>query len=392
MLDNERPHQAVREQALIDEIALRYWNDHAHRLPSAKTANRELGTIQEWWEGKTVADITPDAQRRFRQHLADHGTGVGGIDRVLSTFRAMLNHAKKNQEVEDVPFIFGFRSAEELRSRDPKGRPLSIEEMAALLRAAQSRHALLYLILGMGTLARPAAILDLTEAQYDAVHGILTLNPPGRVQNKKWRPIIPVAPALAQWLSGAAHKETGHFITYRNKPVTSILGAFRKARKQACLDQKVTPYSLRHTMAREMRKARVPGEQISLFLGHLPQGAAATTAIYAPYEPGYLAEAAEAIDVVMRQVTGLSGVTPAVMASGGDGLYHHASSTTGKAIRGGIGDAKREEVRRLILAGVPHAEVVQQTGVSGGTVSVIRQGLKAGRHGKAMGKQDGKNP
>ena len=43
----------------------------------------------------------------------------------------------------------------------------------------------------------------------------------------------------------------------------------------------------------------------------------------------------------------------------------------------GIGERKREEVRFLILAGVPHAEVVRRTGVSSGTVSSIRQELKA---------------
>ncbi len=39
-------------------------------------------------------------------------------------------------------------------------------------------------------------------------------------------------------------------------------------------------------------------------------------------------------------------------------------------------DAKRLE-RFLILEGVPHAEVVRRTGVPSGTVSVIRQVLKA---------------
>ena len=49
---------------------------------------------------------------------------------------------------------------------------------------------------------------------------------------------------------------------------------------------------------------------------------------------------------------------------------------TGKACRHGIGERKREEVRFLILSGVPHAEVVRRSGVSGGTLSVIRQALK----------------
>nr|WP_274389824.1 tyrosine-type recombinase/integrase [Azospirillum doebereinerae] len=373
-MDNERPRHAPRDQALIDNIALRYWNDHAHTRPSAKTIKRELRLITGWWEGKTVADITPDAQRRWRQHLADQGIGAGGLDRILSTFRAALNHARKNEEVESVPFIAGFRPAEELRSREPMGRPLTLDEMARLIDAAQSKHTLMYLMIAIGTLARPAAVLDLTASQYDAENGVLTLNPPGRIQNKKWRPMVPVAPALAQWLTGTADAKTGRYVTYRGKPITSIIAAFRVARAAAGLDARVTPYSIRHTMARELRKARVPGDQISIFLGHLPQGAAGTTAVYAPYEPDYLADAAAAINAVMVR---LAALTKGGQAPAPDGVNAVMTTPTGKAIRGGIGEAKRAEVRRLILEGIPHAQVKAITGVSDGTISTIRRALKA---------------
>jgi len=45
--------------------------------------------------------------------------------------------------------------------------------------------------------------------------------------------------------------------------------------------------------------------------------------------------------------------------------------------RPGIGDAKRLKGRWLILEDVPRAEVVRHTGVLCGTVSRIRQTLKA---------------
>lgn len=189
----------------------------------------------------------------------------------------------------------------------------------------------------------------------------------GSVQNKKWRPIIPVAPSLAPWLAGTAHGETGRYVTYRGKPIASILASFREVREKAKLDARVTPYSIRHTLAREMRKARVPGEQISLFLGHLPQGVDATTAIYAPYEPDYLSDAVAVIDEVMRQV-GVPDKLPLIVGGGG--------KASGKAMRGGIGEEKRSEVRRLILSGVPHRLIREQTGVSDGTISAIRKALR----------------
>src|SRR5690242_15821991 len=44
--------------------------------------------------------------------------------------------------------------------------------------------------------------------------------------------------------------------------------------------------------------------------------------------------------------------------------------------KAGVGDAKREEIRFLILSGLPHAEVVKRTGTSSGTVSLIRKEMR----------------
>jgi hypothetical protein len=139
-------------------------------------------------------------------------------------------------------------------------------------------------------------------------------------------------------------------------------------------DERVTPYSIRHGLARELRKRRVPTEQISLFLGHLPDGSAATTSIYAPYEPGFLSEAVEAIESVMKEVRkhlkrtqiDRPDIDPADLAE-----------PAPKRPRRGIGERKREEIRFLILSGIAHAEVVRMSGVSSGTVSAVRQELRA---------------
>jgi len=363
---------AEPDHVLLETILLNYWNDHAQHLPSAKTQWLGLSYWQEFWTRRTVAEITPHEQRRFREWLAKRGTGTSGIDRILSVGRAALNRARKWEEVSRVPHIFGTLTADAKRARDPKGRPISPVELAHLIDAADSRHMLLFLLIAANTLARPAAILDLGPSQFDEAHRLVDLNVPGRVQNKKFRPIIPVTPTLLPWLRTTVGR-SGRYISYRQKPVHSILHMWRLTRAAAGLDERVTPYSIRHGMARELRKRHVPTEQISLFLGHLPDGSAATTSIYAPYEPGFVAEAAEAIEEVMAKVRShlkraqidAAAFDPAELAA-----------NTGRARRHGIGEKKREEVRFLILSGIPHAEVVRRSGVSGGTVSSIRQVLK----------------
>jgi len=59
---------------------------------------------------------------------------------------------------------------------------------------------LAFLVMGANTLARPKAILDTRPLQFDAEHDLLDLNRPGREQNNKLRPIVPVTPTPRPWL------------------------------------------------------------------------------------------------------------------------------------------------------------------------------------------------
>jgi site-specific recombinase XerC len=137
----------------------------------------------------------------------------------------------------------------------------------------------MFLLLACCTLARPEAILDLTVFQRDREAGTIDLNPAGRRQTRKYRPVVLEAATLTPWLDQA---KTDHFVAWHGRPLNSIKTAWRRLRANAELDAEVQPYSIRHTMAREMRRRRVPLEQRQTYLGHLPRGSARTTAIYAP--------------------------------------------------------------------------------------------------------------
>ena len=372
VVTNDRSAKARPDQILIEKVLLTYWEDHAKNVAGRRAQWNGLAYWQEFWTGRTVAEITPQEQRRFRQWLASKGAGLSGVDRILSVGRAALNRAVKWQELSEAPHIFATLTAEDRRSREPKGRPIAAIELARLIDAAKSRHMLMYLLIASNTLARPGAILDLRRSQFDEPHLRLDLNPAGRRQNKKFRPVLPVTPSLLPWLRGDRAPNV-RYVSYGGAPIDSITHAWRLLREGADLDDKVQPYSIRHGMAREMRKRKVPSEQISLFLGHLPKGSDATTSIYAPYEPDYCADAVAAIESVMAEVR--SHLRRANIDQPELDVAKLAK-TVGTKNRRGIGDAKREEVRFLILSGLPHAEVLRRSGVSSGTISLIRKELR----------------
>jgi integrase len=80
---------------------------------------------------------------------------------------------------------------------------------------------LAFLMIGANTLARPAAILDARPAQFDPEHDLFDLNPPGRKQIKKFRPIVPVTQTLRPWLERSVG-DSDRYVSYRGKPIHSI--------------------------------------------------------------------------------------------------------------------------------------------------------------------------
>lgn len=98
--------------------------------------------------------------------------------------------------------------------------------------AARSHHMLTFLMIGVNTLARPAATLDLGPSRCDEVHRLIDRNPPGRKPDKKFRPIVAVTPTLLPWLQRDVGP-SGRYVDYRRKPVRSILAmGSREMRKR----------------------------------------------------------------------------------------------------------------------------------------------------------------
>ena len=95
-------------------------------------------------------------------------------------------------------------------------------------------------------LARPEAILDLRTDQIDLEHWLIDLNPHGRKQTKKRRPVVSISRSLLPWPETVSD---GPVVNYYGRPIRSIKTVFRAARRRAGLGVDVTPCALRHTMA-----------------------------------------------------------------------------------------------------------------------------------------------
>ena len=185
----------------------------------------------------------------------------------------------------------------------PRGRPLDIGEIAQLIRTAQSSHLRDFIIMMMATASRPDAILDLTFDRCDHKNGLIILNTSDRPQTKKHRPTVKMPDQAKGYLLRLEQKAScDHVISFRGKPIKKLKTIWKTTRASAGLDDQVNPYSLRHTIARHLRRESVPAWEVAAQLGHKVRGAS-TTEIYAPFDPTYLSQSKQAIDALFCQLS-----------------------------------------------------------------------------------------
>jgi integrase len=174
--------------------------------------------------------------------------------------------------------------------------------MKALWDAKMPDHLRVFLVLAINTAARPEALLELRREQIDVERRLLHLNPIGRTQTKKHRPTLPISNTLLPWLS----LERDYQVQWKKEqdlPIDSIKTSWRKLRTEADLDTNVVPYTIRHTIATELRSRSVPEWECRGFMGHRSGG---VTERYAKFQPDHFGAAVKAIDAYCTDLNAIT--------------------------------------------------------------------------------------
>lgn len=171
-------------------------------------------------------------------------------------------------------------------------RHLTREEFSRFKAGVIADHAKVYIALGLYTVARPSAILDLTWDRVDFMRRQIDYRPPGRAKTSKRRTIVPISDDLLPVLQKAYEARTCEYVIERGgQQVASVKKAFQAASQRSGV--RATPYTLRHTGAVWAAEAGVPMAELSQFMGH--DDSRTTEKHYARYGPDYLRGVANAI-------------------------------------------------------------------------------------------------
>lgn len=281
-----------------------YFLARTDHLPSKKHARLAGRTLLQYW-GETIraGQITEAKQKEFAEWSIKKGHSLSYISRNLSVLAAAVARAELAIKVR-----FGKREIGErwnLRAKAPRRRFIpSDAEIGAFLLLEMPPDLFRWCVMAALTGARPEAVLDLTPAQRVREAGLIELNPPGRPQNKKYRPLVKEPKALKGWLDrweagmrlqiakGIELDLDTPYCAYSS--VDSLQTAMSRARDKAKLPL-LSVYSFRHKAVTVLRQARVPEDEIAMQIGHKRPGLE-VTAGYGEWSPDYLARSAAALD------------------------------------------------------------------------------------------------
>lgn len=177
-------------------------------------------------------------------------------------------------------------------------------------RKRASLHA--FLVGSLCTLARPDSVVDVCVApereQWYPGSPTLDLNPFGRAQTNKYRPVVPIVSALKPWLAAELtayealdrdeRRGAGYLVNYYGRPVQDVDTSWRTMLRALKLPQgrEWKPYLLRHSLATLLRNRDVVKWDLEGFMGHDVRG---STEVYAI---GRFASVVRALEEILGEI------------------------------------------------------------------------------------------
>lgn len=324
----QRPLDAVAGY-LVTEAISTYQTLHADKLPSASAIRARLDhvldyidtlpsnrvpceTIDEAWIGRFRAwsEKQPIVSQKGNERQRSLSTTENSVIQMAAAIndawrRRNLTHGAgfKAQQVKDLnrtpqhrsdiaELAAMFRYCVDPRADTDAWRKRKIAERARLHR---------FLIISVATMCRPDAAhdasVDRKRAQWNSRYRVFNLNPKGRRQTKKRRPIVPVAWQAALHLDQAK----GYFVG-----VDSVKSAWEAMVAELGLPSegesgmKLIRRSIANIVRQRMRRAKADIEELEMMLGHRPIDS--TSELYAPFDPDFLATVRGHIEDVIDEI------------------------------------------------------------------------------------------
>jgi integrase len=276
-------------EILVTDVLADYAEEHGPETGAPWRIAAAVKVLVPFWQGKTIADVNRESCRRY---AAARARAPGTVRRELGVMRAGINHAHRSGRLTRIVAV------ELPDGAEPRDRWLKRKDAAALLRSALREprvrlHLPLFILIGLYTGQRKAAILSLRWSQVDLDGARIDFNTPGERRSKKRRARQPIPRKLLGHLRRARcsrGSDLGFVINENGARLKDIKRGFSSACDRANLED-VTPHVLRHTCATWLMQRGVPLWEAAGYLNMTPE---TLQRVYGHHHPDFLRGAAEA--------------------------------------------------------------------------------------------------
>lgn len=228
------------------DLANRYWDEHAQHLPSAPTIRGQLTRLSDGLGDATlVTEITGSEVASMVARWRSAKITDSTINHYLTTMTAVWNRAIDvwGMSLHALPW-------KKLRLPEPESEPrwVNIEDLRRLLACCDTHigHAVEIAVL---TGLRLGPILRLTWEQIDLVDGVILAKGKGKGGHKP-NP-VPITPDVRALLERLGPRDVGPVITFRGRALTTIWRGWQNARRRAGLPH-IRFHDLRHTFGQAL--------------------------------------------------------------------------------------------------------------------------------------------
>jgi integrase len=275
----------------VGRIMTAYLATIAHK-PSHGRRKDAWKAMSPFWENVDPAMIDEPMAKHYR---ATRRVGDATARYELMQLSTALNWAVEARKIDSRRTVWLPSTPER------KTRHLTRAEFKRFFAAVKADHARVYVQIGLYTLARPTAILELTWDRVDFMRRRIDFTPPGHVRTSKRRTVVAVGDILLAALQQAYKARTcTHVIERGGDRVKCIKKAFQAASERSGVH--ATPYTLRHTGAVWAAEGGVSMPELAQMMGH--DDDRTTQKHYAVFSPEHLKGVVDAIEGAENQQRG----------------------------------------------------------------------------------------
>lgn len=306
-LDARNKAQAAQKASTFAFAFRKYMEQHANEGTSSPKTLEYVGVQLNWFFGSMVLeDIKMDHIAAYTKKRLEgvrtkdeykrpvtQGTVRKELGIMRAVFKFMCERVEPTELRADRKNLCYIRLPAPSAPRDRVLSDQEIDRLHELLEPPAPPMRLprlerfLWLLLETG--ARAGALRDLKWSQVNLEAGFIKLNPPGREQNNKRRPTIPISDRLRPVLLRAWTERSTEYVLDHNGQIRKSLDRFVKEHHFPG----VTAHVFRHTFATHLVQAGVPLVEVAQLLGDSLETVEKN---YLHLSPGHLKQAINALN------------------------------------------------------------------------------------------------